>query len=346
MEGFTPDARLHEVLEIVSCSRAAVLILQIPTQVIVAASPGAHELLDGIAQPLIGRSLDDFTEGHPCGAMQLLAIGRICGYETVQVLKGTGQRRRLWIRALSQAQECESRPARQVLAVLVKEEAQGRQFVPWKDDEALSPVIGSTDARLIIDRISSEVHESLGFLPTDVIGVSLLTLMAPEDLAEVLSALARLTTEKEGVTLRVRVVGANLVPAACHLVLLPLEPAPSVAFALLTDEGEHEGGVDGRAVSDLIARLTQGIRGAITSQPVATADLHPDVDLGHLSSRELEIVSLLMAGDRVSSIARALFLSEGTIRNHLSSVFGKLGVGTQQQLIQLLRPLAKSEPNG
>jgi hypothetical protein len=31
-------------------------------------------------------------------------------------------------------------------------------------------------------------------------------------------------------------------------------------------------------------------------------------------------------------------LSEGTVRNHLSSVFGKLGIGTQQELIKLLRP--------
>ena len=54
----------------------------------------------------------------------------------------------------------------------------------------------------------------------------------------------------------------------------------------------------------------------------------------------IEIVSLLIAGHRVCSIAKRLSLSEGTIRNHLSSVFGKLGVGTQQELIDLLRPTA------
>jgi DNA-binding CsgD family transcriptional regulator len=32
-----------------------------------------------------------------------------------------------------------------------------------------------------------------------------------------------------------------------------------------------------------------------------------------------------------------MFLSPSTVRNHLSSVFRKLGVGSQQELISLLR---------
>jgi DNA-binding CsgD family transcriptional regulator len=76
----------------------------------------------------------------------------------------------------------------------------------------------------------------------------------------------------------------------------------------------------------------------MTSQAVASAPLRRDVELGGLSSRELEIVLRLMTGDRVSAIAPLLFLSEGTVRNHLSSVFGKLGVKNQHELIALLRP--------
>lgn len=123
-------------------------------------------------------------------------------------------------------------------------------------------------------------------------------------------------------------------------VLLPLTPAPSCAFALLREDSH--GPADGRAVADLITRLSRGIRGAMTSQAVASAPIRPDVDLSQLSSRELEIVTRLMAGDRVPAIAKQLFLSEGTIRNHLSSVFGKLGVKTQQELIELLRQRPRS----
>ena len=154
-----------------------------------------------------------------------------------------------------------------------------------------------------------------------------------------LLALTQTSKHKEGVTLRVGVVGADLVPVTCQLVLLPLTPAPCCAFVLLTKDPEDPDGAAGEsAIADLITRLGRRIRSAMTSQAVASAPLRSDVDLGQLSSRDLEIVTRLLAGDRVSSIAKQLFLSEGTIRNRLSSVFGKLGVGTQQELIELLRP--------
>jgi DNA-binding CsgD family transcriptional regulator len=220
--------------------------------------------------------------------------------------------------------------------MLVKEDASGRVLVPWKDEDALSPLIGSTDARLMVDRVSSEVFDSLGYRAREIIGTSFLALIVPEDVADVLLALAQTSKHKEGVTLRVGAIGADLVPVTCQLVLLPLTPAPSCAFALLTEESD--GPADERAIADLITRLGRRIRSAMASQAVASAPLRSDVDLGRLGSRDLEIVTRLVAGDRVSSIAKRLFLSEGTIRNHLSSVFGKLGVKTQQELIELLRP--------
>ncbi len=322
----------REILDIVSGSQAPVLVLEIPSQVILAASPSAGELLDDIAQPLVGQRLEDYIEDHPSGAMRLLAAGRITAYESLLVLRTTGQRRRLSIRALPDAV-----PARAVIAVLLEEDATGRASLPWIYNDGLSPVFGSTDTRLMIERVSGEMHETLGYPAQEMIGSSFLALIAAHDVADVLSALAETARQKEGVTLRVGVVGAELMPVTCQLALLPLIPAPRFAFALLADDLDA-GPADGRAIRELITRLRQEIRGAMTSPPVALTPLHTGVDLGHLSSRELEIVALLMAGDRVSTIAKLLFLSDGTIRNHLSSAFGKLGVGTQQELIELLRP--------
>ena len=307
------------------------MILRIPSQVIVAASPGAHDLLDPLAQPLIGRSLRDFTMSHPSGAMPLLESGRITGYETLQVIKATGQRRRLWISALP-----DTEITGLVIAMLLKEEATGRAHIPWKDRDTSAPVIGSTDARLIVDRVSNEVYPSLGYRVDEVIGTSFLALIVPEDIADVLTALAQTSKHKEGVALRVGVLSADLVQVTCQLVLLPLPPAPSCAFALLTQDS-HGGLADGRTVADLLTLLGRGIRGAMTAQAVGPPPLRSDLNLQHLSSRELEIVTRLIAGDRVPSIAKQLFLTEGTVRNYLSSIFRKLGVGTQQELIELLR---------
>jgi PAS domain S-box-containing protein len=63
----------------------------------------------------------------------------------------------------------------------------------------------------------------------------------------------------------------------------------------------------------------------------------PVPGLDRLSRREFEVVRLLLHGDRVPVIARQLFVSQSTVRNHLSSVFRKLRVRSQQELIVLLR---------
>ena len=52
---------------------------------------------------------------------------------------------------------------------------------------------------------------------------------------------------------------------------------------------------------------------------------------------------MLLDGDRVPVIARKLFISQSTVRNHLSSVFRKLRVHGQQELIHLLNESKRSE---
>jgi DNA-binding CsgD family transcriptional regulator len=63
------------------------------------------------------------------------------------------------------------------------------------------------------------------------------------------------------------------------------------------------------------------------------------VELADLSVREREVVALLMAGERAPAIAKQLHISPHTVRNHLKSVFRKLGVGSQSELIQRIRTL-------
>jgi len=58
-----------------------------------------------------------------------------------------------------------------------------------------------------------------------------------------------------------------------------------------------------------------------------------------LSDREAEILSLLLAGVRVSTIAEHLYLSQHTVRNHLRSMFRKVGVSSQAELIRMARGL-------
>ena len=57
-----------------------------------------------------------------------------------------------------------------------------------------------------------------------------------------------------------------------------------------------------------------------------------------LTARESEVLRLLMDGHRVPAIARAVFLSESTVRNHLSAVYRKYGVHSQDELLAKVQP--------
>lgn len=52
----------------------------------------------------------------------------------------------------------------------------------------------------------------------------------------------------------------------------------------------------------------------------------------HLSDREREVLSLVCAAEPNARIARALMLSESTVKSHLSSLMGKLGCASRLQL--------------
>jgi DNA-binding NarL/FixJ family response regulator len=58
---------------------------------------------------------------------------------------------------------------------------------------------------------------------------------------------------------------------------------------------------------------------------------------GALSKREREILAQLLDNRRPPAIAKALFISHHTVRNHLKSIFAKLGVRSQQELLDLFR---------
>jgi DNA-binding CsgD family transcriptional regulator len=59
--------------------------------------------------------------------------------------------------------------------------------------------------------------------------------------------------------------------------------------------------------------------------------------LDELPPRQREIVLRLVAGERVSEIAGAMYLSSSTVRNHLSAIFRRFGVHSQVELVSLLR---------
>jgi DNA-binding CsgD family transcriptional regulator len=57
---------------------------------------------------------------------------------------------------------------------------------------------------------------------------------------------------------------------------------------------------------------------------------------GAFSTRQWEILTRLVRGDRAQDIADALFLSASTVRNHLTAIYRKFGVHSQSELLATL----------
>ena len=63
------------------------------------------------------------------------------------------------------------------------------------------------------------------------------------------------------------------------------------------------------------------------------ARLEPPVTL---SNRECEVVAALLRGEANKEIAKRLFISDRTVKNHLTHIYGKFGVETRAHLFNLI----------
>jgi len=78
----------------------------------------------------------------------------------------------------------------------------------------------------------------------------------------------------------------------------------------------------------LDGRMTQAVLGALSSNQSSTQTTEKSV----LSRRELEVIQLVTQGYKNRDIAATLFISEKTVKNHLSAIFNKLGVADRLEL--------------
>jgi two-component system response regulator DesR len=86
-----------------------------------------------------------------------------------------------------------------------------------------------------------------------------------------------------------------------------------------------------RQLADAVRRVHEGLRvvdPALAAQSLAQGD-------SPLTERETDVLRSARDGGTVADIARDLHLSEGTVRNHLSSAIGKTGARTRAEAVRL-----------
>jgi two-component system response regulator DesR len=86
-----------------------------------------------------------------------------------------------------------------------------------------------------------------------------------------------------------------------------------------------------RQLADAVRRVHAGLR---VVDPVLAADSLVAGDTP-LTARESDVLRAARDGSAVAAIAGRLFLSEGTVRNHLSSAIGKTGTANRAEAVRV-----------
>jgi two-component system response regulator DesR len=86
-----------------------------------------------------------------------------------------------------------------------------------------------------------------------------------------------------------------------------------------------------RQLADAVRRIAAGLR---VVDPTLAAETLASGD-SPLTQRESDVLRAARTGGTVADIAAQLALSEGTVRNHLSSAIGKTGARTRAEAVHL-----------
>jgi len=119
---------------------------------------------------------------------------------------------------------------------------------------------------------------------------------------------------------------AALRAGACGYLLKDL-PASDLAQAI---RAAHKGiyQIDPAVAGKMVAALTGS--GPLAPAP-AGAPVPPAARPDALSSREIEVLRLIAQGASNREIAETLVISEGTVKNHISNILGRLGLRDRTQ---------------
>jgi DNA-binding NarL/FixJ family response regulator len=145
---------------------------------------------------------------------------------------------------------------------------------------------------------------------------------------------------------------AEVAPETRVLVLTMIEADETVLAAiragawgyLLKGAGQEEIERAVRAVADGQAVYGAGIAERVRGFFAARSDAVVP-PLPQLSEREREVLRLAAEGRPNAEIARRLYLSEKTVRNHVSSIFTKLGVNDRAQAVARARDAGLGAPD-
>ncbi len=275
-------------------------------------------------------------------AMRLLADGAILAFEAhlhLRIANGTIAPVHCWVQSL------DSFRAHTALLVFAPRAGDAPDSftgdLPGTRLRLSGPVVvGSLDLDMRVRRLGNDIVDLLGEEPEAMLGQPLVERIHRDDVGAFLLGLGRAMAEDQGAAMHVRFRHANGDYVPIRLAVTPTSGAPGPRLGIVMTAETAESSTDAR-VGDLERHLW---RIALEVQAAGVVDglqRLPDPSqvpgLADLSPRQWDIVTRLLRGERVPDIARAMFVSQSTVRNQLGTIYQKVGVHSQAELLALLR---------
>lgn len=144
-------------------------------------------------------------------------------------------------------------------------------------------------------------------------------------------------------------LGAGMDGVQTTAALRALDPAPAVLLLTTFDRdaqilGAIEAGAAGYLLKDIDPEdIVRAVRQAASGGQALTPELTARVGRAlraprvQLTGRELDVLRLLDTGASNREIAKALFVTEATVKTHLVHVFEKLGADSRAKAVAIAR---------
>jgi len=333
---------------LVGSSEVPLAAVELPSGRFLAVNPPLAKALGSTIEALTGSSsLDQLSPDERHAAQlgfQALAEGGLTGYQAIRTLTHAGdpdQVFSVWVSVV------ELEGARVGLASVIPTADHDNQFravtslpsVP----ELGNVVLGTVDEAWRVDRVSQDVAALLGITSDQCAGRPVLGMIHPSDAPGFLAAGEHARRGERAVRLSLRLSPGTQDWTAVTGVIATISPSvpPALAFALIRGDGGADAPPGSSREMQLEAhmqRIAEELRAAGLIPRLERLPVLTDIpQLGELTSREWAVLTRLLEGQRASAIAADLFVSRSTVRNHLSSIYAKLGVHSQVDLIRLMR---------
>jgi DNA-binding CsgD family transcriptional regulator len=205
--------------------------------------------------------------------------------------------------------------------------------------EPLEMAVGSVGTDWVITCISSDIETILGFGPEEAVGRHLFACVHEIDVGRLLDASLQAQAELSvALSIRFRDVSNNWVPVRCVLTAVGGSRDRCLMLVGEPDSGHLNIAQQATRLEQHLWKIAAEVEASgILQQSGRFGEAGRLPKMGALTTKQWEVFSRVVRGERVPEIASGLFISQSTVRNHLSAIFEVFGVHSQSELLVSLR---------